>query len=141
MKEEGIEDPSNEDARQFDKKRKGRKVSKEEWKSNTDRDSRIAKMKEGRTYLAYKAEHAVDMDMAFRFLYQRFASPLPVFYVSVVILMLTSQGSRRRPSGNMHGIPAQNAPDLTLGNRGKTAMLYPAIHIPSMIVALRWHAP
>ena len=62
MKEEGIEDPSDEDVRRFDKKRKGKKVSNKEWKSDTDRDSRITKMKDGRTHLAYKAEHAIDMD-------------------------------------------------------------------------------
>lgn len=33
-----------------------------EWESGTDADSRIAKMKDGRTHLAYKAEHAVDRD-------------------------------------------------------------------------------
>ena len=38
------------------------KVSNDEWQSKTDPDSRIAKMKDGRTHLAYKAEHAVDLD-------------------------------------------------------------------------------
>jgi transposase len=59
--EEGIENPTDEDLRKFDKKRKGKKVSNDEWVSNTDADSRIAKMKDGRTHLAYKTEHAVDL--------------------------------------------------------------------------------
>jgi hypothetical protein len=59
--EEGVEDPSDEDARRLDRKRK-KSVSNEEWASKTDPESRIAKMKDGRTHLAYKAEHAVDLD-------------------------------------------------------------------------------
>lgn len=61
MKAEGIEDPSDEDVRRFDRKRK-KKTSNKEWKSATDPDSRVTKMKDGRTHLAYKAEHAVDLD-------------------------------------------------------------------------------
>src|SRR6266404_1235287 len=60
MKAEGIEDPSDEDVRRFDRKRK-KKTSNKEWKSATDPDSRVTKMKDGRTHLAYKAEHAVDL--------------------------------------------------------------------------------
>jgi transposase len=59
--EEGVEDPSDDDARRLDRKRK-KKVSNDEWESKTDPDSRIAKMKDGRTHLAYKAEHVVDLD-------------------------------------------------------------------------------
>jgi transposase len=55
------EEPSNEAARRFDKKRKGKKVSNEDWKSATDADARIAHMKDGTTHLAYKAEHVVDL--------------------------------------------------------------------------------
>lgn len=61
MKAEGIEDPSDEEVRRFDRKRK-KKTSNEEWQSATDPDSRVAKMKDGRTHMAYKAEHAVDLD-------------------------------------------------------------------------------
>ena len=61
MKEEGIEDPSDEDVRRFDSKRK-KKTSNKEWMSSTDPDSRVTKMKDKRTHLAYKAEHAVDVD-------------------------------------------------------------------------------
>src|ERR1700751_601114 len=42
-------------------KRKKR-TSNKEWKSPADEDARIAKMKDGRTHLAHKAEHAVDLD-------------------------------------------------------------------------------
>ncbi len=59
--EEGVENPSDDDARRLDRKRK-KSVSNEDWVSKTDPDSRIAKMKDGRTHLAYKAEHAVDLE-------------------------------------------------------------------------------
>lgn len=58
--EAGLENPTDEDLRRFDKKRPGKKVSNDEWQSPSDPDSRIAKMKDGRTHLAYKAEHVVD---------------------------------------------------------------------------------
>lgn len=60
--EAGIENPTDEDLRRFDKKRKGKKVSNKEWVSQTDPAARIMKMKDGRTHLAYKAEHAIDLD-------------------------------------------------------------------------------
>ncbi len=59
---EGIENPTDEQLRRFDKKRKNKKVSNAEWKSPTDPDSRITKMKDSRTHLAYKAENVVDLD-------------------------------------------------------------------------------
>jgi transposase len=66
MREEGViaadEKPTDEAIRRFDKKRKDKKVSNDEWKSKTDEDARITKMKDGRTHLAYKAEHVVDLD-------------------------------------------------------------------------------
>jgi len=58
----GMEDPTEEDLRKFDRNRPNKKVSNEEWVSSTDPDSRIAKMKDGRTHLAYKTEHAVDLE-------------------------------------------------------------------------------
>lgn len=64
MAEEGIQDPTDEEIRRFDKKRK-KKVSNKEWQSPTDPDSRITKMKDGTTHLAYKAEHVVDLDSEF----------------------------------------------------------------------------
>jgi transposase len=60
-KAEGIEQPTEEDLRRLDRARTDKKVSNEQWESRTDPDSRIAKMKDGRTHLAYKAEHAVDV--------------------------------------------------------------------------------
>jgi len=59
---EGIEEPTEEELRRLDRGRKDKKVSNEQWQSRTDPDSRIAKMKDGRTHLAYKAEHAVDLE-------------------------------------------------------------------------------
>ncbi len=61
MAEEDIEDPTDEDIRKFDKKRK-KKVSNKDWISPNDADARIAKMKDGRTHMAYKTEHAIDVD-------------------------------------------------------------------------------
>src|SRR5450755_3800741 len=60
-KASGIETPTREELVRLDRKRKKR-TSNKEWKSPADGDARIAKMKDGRTHLAYKAEHAVDMD-------------------------------------------------------------------------------
>jgi transposase len=57
----GIENPTDEELRRFDRQRKDKKVSNEEWVSPTDPDSRIAKLKDGTTHLAYKAEHVVDL--------------------------------------------------------------------------------
>lgn len=65
MAEQGIDNPTDEEVRRFDKKRKGKKVSNKEWESPADGDSRIAKMKDGTTHLAYKAEHVVDLDSEF----------------------------------------------------------------------------
>lgn len=67
MKEEGLLDeddnpPSDDELRKFDKSRKDKKVSNEEWVSDTDSDARIAKMKDGTTHLAYKAEHVLDLE-------------------------------------------------------------------------------
>jgi transposase len=62
MAKEGIEDPSSEEARRFDKQRQGKKVSNDEWVSESDPDARITKMKDGTTHLAYKAEHVVDLE-------------------------------------------------------------------------------
>lgn len=65
MREEGVigpqDEPSDEEIRRYDKKRLDKKVSNDEWESSTDHDARITKMKDGRTHLAYKAEHVVDL--------------------------------------------------------------------------------
>src|SRR5438552_3820748 len=56
-KASGIATPTREDLARLDRKRKKR-TSNKEWKSPADEDARIAKMKDGRTHLAHKAEHA-----------------------------------------------------------------------------------
>ena len=60
--ESGIETPTAEDLARFDRKRKGKTLSNADWESPTDSDARISKMKDGTTHLAYKPEHAVDLD-------------------------------------------------------------------------------
>jgi len=60
--ESGIETPTAEDLIRLDRTRKGKKLSNADWQSPTDPDARIAKLKDGRTHLAYKPEHAVDLD-------------------------------------------------------------------------------
>ncbi len=60
--ESGIVTPTAEDLIRIDHKRKGKKLSNEDWVSKSDPDARIAKMKDGTTHLAYKPEHAVDLD-------------------------------------------------------------------------------
>ena len=64
LAEQGVEGPTDEEIRRFDKGRK-KKVSNKEWESPADPDSRIAKMKDGTTHLAYKAEHTVDLGSEF----------------------------------------------------------------------------
>ena len=60
--QQGVENPTDEELRRFDRERKDKRVSNEEWVSETDPDSRITKMKDWRTHLAYKAEHVVDLE-------------------------------------------------------------------------------
>jgi transposase len=57
----GIETPTRADLAKLDRKRKN-KGSNEDWTHPHDPDARIAKMKDGRTHLAHKAEHAVDLE-------------------------------------------------------------------------------
>jgi transposase len=60
-KESGIETPTREQLARLDRKRK-KKGSNDDWKSPHDPDAQITKMKDGRTHLAHKAEHAVDLE-------------------------------------------------------------------------------
>jgi transposase len=60
--ESGIETPTTEDLIRLDRNRKGKKLSNADWESPTDPDAKIAKLKDGRTHLAYKPEHAMDLD-------------------------------------------------------------------------------
>ena len=57
---EGIENPTQEQAARLDRKRK-KKASNDDWTNPHDPSARITKMKDGRTKLAHKAEHAVDL--------------------------------------------------------------------------------
>ena len=57
----GIETPTRADLARVDRKRK-KKGSNKDWTHPHDPDARITKMKDGRTHLAHKAEHAVDLD-------------------------------------------------------------------------------
>jgi transposase len=61
MKTEGVEEPTPAQRQRFDRKRK-KKLSNRDWVNPHDREARITKMKDGRTHLAYKAEHAVDLE-------------------------------------------------------------------------------
>ena len=60
-KASGIETPTREDLARLDRTRK-KKTSNTEWTNPYDPDAKVAKMKDGRTHLAHKAEHAVDLD-------------------------------------------------------------------------------
>jgi transposase len=57
----GIETPTRADLTRVDRTRK-KKGSNDDWTSPADPDAKITKMKDGRTHLAHKAEHAVDLD-------------------------------------------------------------------------------
>ena len=60
--ESGIATPTAEDLIRLDRQRKGKRLSNADWTSPSDPEARIAKLKDGRTHLAYKPEHAVDLD-------------------------------------------------------------------------------
>jgi transposase len=60
-KASGIETPTREQLAKLDRKRP-KKGSNEDWENPHDPDARITKMKDGRTHLAHKAEHAVDLE-------------------------------------------------------------------------------
>jgi transposase len=57
---EGIENPTKEQLVRLDRKRK-KKASNDDWTNPQDPSARITRMKDGRTKLAHKAEHAVDL--------------------------------------------------------------------------------
>jgi transposase len=60
-KASGIVTPTREDLSRMDRKRE-KKGSNKDWKNPHDPDAQITKMKDGRTHLAHKQEHGVDMD-------------------------------------------------------------------------------
>ena len=57
----GIETPTRDDLARLDRKRK-KKGSNDDWTHPDDPDAKITKMKDHRTHLAHKAEHAVDLE-------------------------------------------------------------------------------
>lgn len=59
--ESGIKTPTRAALARLDRRRKKR-TSNKDWKNPFDPDAKITKMKDGRTHLAHKAEHAVDLD-------------------------------------------------------------------------------
>jgi len=60
-KASGIESPTREDLARIDRQRP-KKGSNQDWYNPNDPDAKITKMKDGRTHLAHKAEHAVDLE-------------------------------------------------------------------------------
>lgn len=60
--DEGVPAPTDADARRRDRRRKKKRVANADWQAPSDPASRITKMKDGRTHLAYKAEHVIDLD-------------------------------------------------------------------------------
>jgi transposase len=60
-KASGIETPTRDDLARLDRKRK-KKTSNKDWTHPWDPDAKVTKMKDGRTHLAHKAEHAVDLE-------------------------------------------------------------------------------
>jgi transposase len=60
-KESGIETPTREQLAKLDRKRVN-KGSNEDWVNPHDPEAEITKLKDGRTHLAYKVEHAVDLE-------------------------------------------------------------------------------
>jgi len=61
-KKAGLDDPADDELRQFDRTRPEKKVSNDDWENPNDPDAKITRMKDGTTRMAYKAEHAVDLD-------------------------------------------------------------------------------
>jgi len=61
-RESGVESATDEDLARMDRKRPGKTLSNKDWRSPVDPEAKITKMKDGRTHLAYKPEHAVDLD-------------------------------------------------------------------------------
>ena len=58
----GVKTPTREELVRFDRKRKPKKMSNEEWVNPHDPDAKITKLKDGRTRLGHKVEEAVDLE-------------------------------------------------------------------------------
>lgn len=61
-REAGVDANDPAAVQRFDKKRKDKKLSNEEWHNPNDEDAKIGRTKQGTTKLMYKAEHAVDLE-------------------------------------------------------------------------------
>jgi transposase len=92
-KASGIESPTREDLAKVDRKRP-KKGSNQDWRHPHDPDAKITKMKDGRTHLAHKAEHAVDLD-------------------SGAIVGVTLQGADQGDTTTIHATLAESGNNLT----------------------------
>src|SRR5256714_11407499 len=63
-KESGIDTPTADDLVRIDRARKGKRLSNEEWTSKTDPEAGIARLKDGRTHLAYKHTSDITVNTA-----------------------------------------------------------------------------
>jgi transposase len=112
-KESGIDTPSAEDLARFDRKRKGKTLSNADWKSPTDPEAKIARMKDGTTHLAYKPEHAVDLDTGVAV-----AAPIhPADQGDTTTLSPTLEAA----AGNLAEVglaPSQDAPCVVVADKG-----------------------
>lgn len=61
-KQSGLEEPTKEELSRFDRRRPGKRCSNKDWESPTDPEAQVTKRKDGRTHLAYKAEHSMDLE-------------------------------------------------------------------------------
>jgi transposase len=108
-KESGIETPTADDLVRLDRQRPGKKLSNEDWESSIDPDARIAKMKDGRTRLAYKPEQAVDLDTGaivaapIHSADQGDTKTLPGTLEVRIPVKATSESGRRRPPNPVEG--------------------------------------
>ena len=102
-RESGIETPTREDLSKLDKHRKN-KGSNDDWQNPHDPDAQITRMKDGRTHLAHKAEHAVDMDSG---------AVLAVTLQGAVVSDTTSvTGTFGEALGNLNSISAETGTKL-----------------------------
>jgi len=60
--ESGIDPKDTKAVRRFDKKRKGRKTSNEEWVNPHDPEAKVGRDKHGATDMLYKPEHVTDLE-------------------------------------------------------------------------------
>jgi len=61
-KRSGLEEPTKEELSRFDRNRPNKSCSNKEWENPNDTDAKVTKMKDGRTHLAYKVEHSMDLE-------------------------------------------------------------------------------